>query len=235
MPYNNISELPASIRKVLPESGQKVFLEVFNSSYAKHRSDSVAMEMAWGVVKKRFKRVDGMFVANSSDYETPQLYSFSVEVSDNEFILNSDGDEVILDAVLATTEKRASDGAYFDEEGLSHLAEQINSGGSALPDVDHAVFLNTLKQAYGLATDKIVELVKQQKGVFKSIKAAVKNGKLWIKAILDKRYKNHVSKFKALSIEAVGKRDSTGRILNPAYVGFTFTDKPNLQGAKIAV
>jgi hypothetical protein len=112
------------------------------------------------------------------------------------------------------------------------MADQINTYGSTLPDVDHEKLM-TLVKKHGRDQVAIMNSLKNEKGIFKSIKAAVTNGKLWIQAILDKRYKNHTDRFKALSIEAFADVEGD-RLTNPQYLGFTFTNTPKLPGAQIA-
>ena len=133
---------------------------------------------------------------------------------------------------MADTNKN-TDGDFFTEEELKVIETQINTFGSTLPDVDHEK-LNSLVQRYGNNYDAIVAELRKEKGIFKNIKAVFEKGKLWIQAVLDKRYKNHTEKFKGLSIESLAKRDDDGRLRNPKYLGFTFTNNPKLVAAKIA-
>jgi hypothetical protein len=163
------------------------------------------------------------------------VFRFALEPAEGGEVIvrNADDGSVEFDAVLATTEPRRTDGAMFTEEALSDLADQINREGSSFPDVDHAT-LARLEQQYGFDVDALIAAVKREKGVFKSIKAAVKNGKLWIRASLDKRYHNYVGRFKNLSVEAAAIKTADNRLLRPRYIGFTFTNTPQLAGAKIA-
>ena len=233
MPYKNISEIDESIRKVLPISGQKMFMQVVNSVLESGASESVAMATAWTAVKQKFKKVNNEWVAMSESFEIPNIYSFELAEPELKIITNSETEEIVMDAVLATTEKN-TEGLYFGNEELEEIANQINTWGSTLPDVDHEKLMTLVKQ-YGNDRDAIISSLKREKGIFKEIKAAVKDGKLWIQSVFDKRYKNHVNKFTGLSIEALSVPDNSGRLKNPTYLGFTFTNKPKLSGAKIAI
>jgi len=59
MPYNSLSELPSSVKK-LPTKAQKIFLSAFNSAYgqfdpSKHKAENAeayAFAVAWSAVKK---------------------------------------------------------------------------------------------------------------------------------------------------------------------------------------
>lgn len=68
MPYKNVSELPESVRHVLPKHGQDIYKEAFNSAYdqykdpAERRDDAdreeVAHRVAWSAVKKSYEKGD---------------------------------------------------------------------------------------------------------------------------------------------------------------------------------
>jgi cation transport regulator len=80
VPYDRIEQLPDEIRSVLPAEAQRIFLEVFNSSYdgtCKGRNDreSCAMKIAWNAVGKGYKRTEsGEWVKNM---ETERITVFS--------------------------------------------------------------------------------------------------------------------------------------------------------------
>ena len=62
MPYKNISELPESVKNVLPEHDQDIYKEAFNSAYEQYEDpderrddadqEEVAHRVAWSAVKK---------------------------------------------------------------------------------------------------------------------------------------------------------------------------------------
>jgi cation transport regulator ChaB len=52
MPYSQISDLPASVRRVLPIRAQRIFREVFNASLKKGLSHRRAFAAAWAAIKK---------------------------------------------------------------------------------------------------------------------------------------------------------------------------------------
>lgn len=226
--------IPASVHKALPPEGLSFYQEVFMNSYQRSHDDLLAHQVAWAATRKRLREVDGQLIANAIDFAPYQLFSFDTEAADEVIIKNTDSGELELDILLANTNPRKTDGKWFSEEDLNALAEQINTDGSTLPDVDHST-LNKLQARFGNDLNAITANIKREKGVFKSIKAIVRDGKLWVKAFLDKRYKNYVDSFSKVSIEAIGKVDpSTKRIVNPRYLGFTFTHTPNLAGVGIA-
>jgi cation transport regulator len=69
MPYASVEDLPASIRRTLPEHAQDIFRSAFNSawdSYAEEepdRREEIAFRVAWAAVKKRYRKEHGGWVA----------------------------------------------------------------------------------------------------------------------------------------------------------------------------
>ena len=156
------------------------------------------------ITKKHFRKEGPMWVANSKDFIEPQVYRFQIQEPEQMVVTNSDdGDEIIIDAILADTTPRKGDGRWFTPDALQAIADQINS-------------------------------LAKEKGMFRKIKAAVKDGKLWIKAWLDARYREIIQLYKFLSIEALANPMPDGSLEDPDYLGFTFSDKPRLPDAQIA-
>lgn len=223
------------IKEILPQEAAEFYQQVYDEAMSGGRDDALASKIAWTATRSRMTEVGGQLVCNSESFSVPRLFTFTFDIEpEREFIvMNSDTGELELDAVLATTEPRTPDGKYFTEVELEELAMQINEEGSTLPDVDHAT-LQSIVAKYGGDYDKIVAELKREKGIFKNIKAAVKNGKLWVRAQLDKRYKNYTEQFRGLSIEAIGHTTKQGRVTKPRYLGFTFTNTPRIPGAGVA-
>jgi hypothetical protein len=198
-----------------------LYNRAYKSSLSRHGDEFLARKVATAVLRKAHD-------------EGAQVLQFALVESETQIIANSQGD-IELTVLLANQNPRKTDGKWFSEEALHSMAEQINANGSTLPDVDHKV-LRSATAAYGSDIEAIANAVRNEKGVFKSIKAAVKDGKLWIHAVLDRAYKAVAEKFRKVSIEAVGKVDKvTGMISQPRYLGFTFTHTPELDGVGVAV
>ena len=223
-----------TIRNLLPEEGKKFYDASYLKLLVSTEDPVLAEEGATALVKARLVEREGVLVANSESFAPVKVFQFSLEPREGEVIIKNSEDGIELDAVLATTEGRRTDGARFTVESLEELAAQINSEGSTFPDVDHQT-LTKLEEQYAFDMDGLMAAIKREKGVFRSIKAAVKEGKLWIKAFLDKRYKNYSDKFKNLSIEAAALKTADNRLVKPKYIGFTFTNNPQLPGAGIAL
>lgn len=227
--FNNINVL-------LPESGKKAFSDVVKSQMSSGKSETEAIQVGWSVVKKRLKKSENGWLANSADFEVPSIYTFEIDVNNNSFLFNDENGEVVFEAILASTTPN-NDGVYLDVEDLNSIADQINERGSTLPDVQHENYKEILSTYIGVPAEQInhsdlYQKMINKKGIFKEIKAAVKDGKLWVRGFLDKRYKKQVSSFKSVSIEAIGKQRN-GRLMNPTYLGFTFTNSPKLPEAAL--
>lgn len=66
MPYSKVSELPASVKNVLPSHAQDIYKEAFNSAYDEYDSarkrkggadrEEVAHKVAWSAVKNKYHK-----------------------------------------------------------------------------------------------------------------------------------------------------------------------------------
>jgi cation transport regulator len=76
MPYSSKSELPESVRNVLPDHAQDIYKEAFNSAYDEYKNDDdrradadreeTAHKVAWSAVKNSYtKGEDGKWHKNS--------------------------------------------------------------------------------------------------------------------------------------------------------------------------
>lgn len=210
-----------------PEYANTFFQNVKNS----YDDEYLGTQVAWEATKSKLRSENGFVVANSKDFCGEESFLFVLEQPDVEIVANEDGDEVVMDAVLATTDKNDK-GQYFTESDLRVIADQINTEGSVLPTTSHDDLYDAVR-TYGGSPDLVANALRKKRGVFNTIKASVQNGKLWVQARLDKAYKGLMNAMKALSIEVLGKKDESGRIRNPRYMSFIFTNNPRLKDAKI--
>ncbi|MDM9380637.1 ChaB family protein [Chlorogloeopsis sp. ULAP01] len=56
MPYQNISDLPDSIKEHLPKHAQEIFLAAFNSAEKEYNSEESAFRVAWSAVKRDYEK-----------------------------------------------------------------------------------------------------------------------------------------------------------------------------------
>lgn len=69
MPYDDVNELPKSVRNPLPKNAQKIFLAAFNNAWDQYKEEesrqgndsreTVAMKVAWSAVKQKYEKKDG--------------------------------------------------------------------------------------------------------------------------------------------------------------------------------
>jgi cation transport regulator len=68
MPYASKSDLPASIRKNLPEHAQDIFCSAFNAAWDEYgsrhpeRLEILARRVAWAAVKRRYEKAAGEWI-----------------------------------------------------------------------------------------------------------------------------------------------------------------------------
>lgn len=228
--FNKI-DIPSSI-KSLPQVAQDFFMETYKKLY-KGDNEATAFAIAWKATKSRLKKSEGCYVAMTEDFVTPEIYTFDLSFEPSGLIMNTANEELVMEAVLANTDFN-SKGQAFTEVELNEIAEQINTFGSGMPDVDHEK-LKELAAKFGNNQELILQEIKKEKGIFKSIKALVHNGKLWIQQHLDKRYKNKIEKYNKLSIEVFANVDkNTGRLSKPKYLGYTLTSNPSIKSLPAA-
>lgn len=68
MPYSKASELPDSVKNVLPEHAQEIYFKAFNSAYEEYKNpedrrgdadrEEVAHKVAWNAVKNKYHKGD---------------------------------------------------------------------------------------------------------------------------------------------------------------------------------
>ena len=71
MPYTTNDDLPAPIRRVLPEHAQDIFRAAFNHAWAAHGGsfapdEATVHRIAWGAVKRRYRKLGGRWVERSA-------------------------------------------------------------------------------------------------------------------------------------------------------------------------
>jgi len=111
---------------------------------------------------------------------------------------DANGDEYV--SFILSSLLPHKDGKQFSEATLKKWAEHINNN-PIIGDVDHALYYK-LADA-GVSDDTIINLLKSKRGIAKSVKAVYEKGKLWVRAIIDKRYKRLIEKSKGVSVETV--------------------------------
>lgn len=57
MPYKELSDLPKSVRKYLPEHVQEIYRAAFNNAWEEYAQDEErAYRVAWSAIKKKYEK-----------------------------------------------------------------------------------------------------------------------------------------------------------------------------------
>jgi cation transport regulator len=56
MPYQQIDELPESVKNYLPKHAQEIFLAAFNNAHQEYEEEETAFKVAWGAVKRDYEK-----------------------------------------------------------------------------------------------------------------------------------------------------------------------------------
>jgi cation transport regulator ChaB len=229
--FNEIKDLPVEVRR-LPYKAQEFYQEVSNNSYNRTNDTFVSNKVAWDSVKSKFTLVNGQYIAKAF---MPDLYVFDLELSE-EFIMKSEDGNYYMEGVLADILPDKL-GWTFTAEALEDFATQINSG-QIMGGISHQEYEDLLMKYAHLPNDEfIAKALSERKGILKTVKAIYEKGKLWIKAIVDKRYLNHVKKFKRMSIEAFvpnKNQDKKNKIYKKGKVlGLALSNTPVNPRAKV--
>jgi cation transport regulator len=58
MPYDNLSDLPDSVRNNLPRHAQEIYRAAFNSAGEQYGEEERAHRVAWSAVEQKYERND---------------------------------------------------------------------------------------------------------------------------------------------------------------------------------
>lgn len=153
-----------------------------------------------------------------------QVLHFEVQKENGSFIKRSEADEDYISFVLADNQKH-KDGIKYTDDFLADMANQINAR-SIIGDVDHMLYDSLLKS--NMSDEQVEFTLENKPGIAKSVRAIFENGKLWIRALIDKRYRKVIEKSKGVSLEAiVNKDDETDIVSGGKILGFTFNINTN--------
>ncbi|MBD2482772.1 ChaB family protein [Planktothrix sp. FACHB-1365] len=56
MPYQNLEELPDSVKSHLPEHAQEIFRAAFNHALDEYHQEEIAFRVAWSAVKRNYDK-----------------------------------------------------------------------------------------------------------------------------------------------------------------------------------
>jgi hypothetical protein len=227
MPYQpNSKDLPSYVKN-RSESVKKKWISIFNSVYAKE-GEKVAFIVANKWLKD--KVVEKKTVARTS--ETLERVELVIDET-VEFLSRTEDGEDYISFKLADNQVD-SKGVQLPEEILKKWADEINSGKILLGDIDHESWQSLL--GAGLSEDQIKKEIQNKPSIAKAVRAVFEKGRLWVRAIIDKRYKKLIKGSKGVSMEAIIKRrNSDNKVFDGHLAGFTFGIKqtPVIQGTEV--
>jgi len=147
-----------------------------------------------------------------------ETVNFELDKSQGFIMRSEDGQDYMTFKLKSLEDK---DGTKWSEKVLLKWAEMINAGTEVAGDVDHELGRKLFSS--GVSESSMRTILKNKGSIAKGIKALVKDGILYLRTIIDKRYRKVIEKAKGVSIEAfVNKRAADDTILDADLVGFTF-------------
>ena len=203
-----------------PDHIKKKWLSIFNES-KKLSDERIAL-----LVANKWLQKQKTFLKRST-------VVFEIDKSEGFIKRSDDGDEYVtlkLGSLLPHKDRKK-----YTEDLLHKWADYVNKGNVIIGDVDHTEYDKLLSTS--MSNDMIRQLLKMKTGIAKGIKAIVQDGTLFIRALIDKRYRNIIEKSKGVSAEAFVSHGEDGSIEDGELLGFTFNvnTEPADNGAGVLV
>jgi hypothetical protein len=189
-----------------PEFIKRGWTEVYNSS--SQHGEEIALIAAHGWLTRQ--KAEPEFIKRS-------MVHFEIDTSQGFIKRSLDDNEDYITLILNGTEPH-KDGMQFSEAMLQKWADYINKN-PIIGDVDHSEYDKLLSSA--LSDDDVKTYLKSKRGIAKSVKAVFEKGKLWVRALIDKRYKKLIEESKGVSVEAIVKKENNVAV-DGDLLGFTF-------------
>jgi len=203
---NYVEKLPASIKAR--------WVALFES-VAKKEGDAIALIAANKWLKRQIKKTS---VEGKTD-KAFFIEKISFDLSDTQLIKNTDDGEEYVEFIL-TDDKMIKNGDIYPTALLKKWVSQVNSQ-TFVGDIDHEEYNSIVSNTE--TVEQAASIIKSAKrGIAKTVKAIFDKGKMWVKAMIDKRYSKLIKSAKGVSLEAIVTRDADGKIVDGDLLGFTF-------------
>lgn len=225
MPYTKDDPKLPSYIKNKSESIRIKWVKVFNKVLASEGKE-MAMIVANQFLKKAVK--ESSIIARN----TSNIKKLTFEIQPEMFLQRTESGEEYVTAILANDEEH-HDGKRFSESVLVNWQNQINSGEVVIGDFEHEYMQDILKKPY--SPDTIKTLIKNKPGIAKTVQAIYEKGKLFVKLLIDKRYRNKIMNSKGLSAECYYDSSKGDNINSAELLGFTFgiNENTSLPGTSV--
>lgn len=190
MPYTEDSSKLPSYVKNKPKEVIKKWVALFNDIYEKEGEEAayiVANSWLKRHLNSKAKLVKRSFIPLEQDKSGQTLIKRS-----------ADGEEYVsfvLNGLLPH-----GDNKRFSESMLRKWEQKINEGEIVIGDIDHEYYD---KVAAVMTDEQVKDALKQKPGIAKAVKAIYEKGRLWVKALIDKRYRKIIERSKGVSVEAL--------------------------------
>ena len=207
----NDSSLPDYIQ-TKPSAIRARWVVIFNNV-----AEREGEQLAFIVANKYLKKMASEGFIEAKSLKIRKL-SFKLDTKDG-FIKKSLNGEEYVSFVLTDTLPDGH-GETYTPELLQEWADEINKGNMILGDIDHTEYDKILATEQN--ADAITMKLKEKSGIAKAVEAVFEKGKLWIKALIDKRYKKVLSKVKGLSLEAFIEDAKDNVATAGKLLGFSF-------------
>ena len=167
--------MPVKILEKLPKAARSLWEKTFESAKASYDEERAA-KIAWVAVKKKFKKVNDLWVARSSDFVNYTTTRYVFEADEAAISRSSDG-KVFVDYKLAST--IVVKGVGLSQVALKRLSEQINSEtvvGRIDEDSRHGKYEKLLRK--GLTPEEAEKELQSLETGIKAVNAVVKDDKV---------------------------------------------------------
>ena len=204
-----------------PERIRKRWVEIYNA-VVDSEGEEAAFIAANGWLKRELEKL--------AQFNKRSTLKF--EASDAQFIKRTENGDEYVSFKLADTQLD-SFGVKLSDDVLKNWADYINNNNPLVGDIDHEFYDQVLSGMY--ETDEIIEKLRSKKGIAKGVQAVFEKGKLWVKALIDKRYRKVIERSKGVSLEALINRDENNNVIGADLLGFTFAvqQDPVISGTEV--
>lgn len=212
--------MPTEILNKLPKRAKALWESAYKAAKAQYGEERAA-KIAWGVVKKKFKKIETTWIArfkNTPDYVTT---TYIMEATNDSVARSIDG-MIYRDFVLTSNKD-------FSDFALKRITEQINEEGVVgRVDTVHDLY-HKLHRDKTLSEDEIEEELQKVNSGVKAIKALYKDGKVVTTIQMTPEAYAKAKDYNGASIEArMPKASLRDGVYNQARLtGFVLTDTPD--------
>lgn len=213
----------------LPKPAQDMFNSIKQS--ASSLGEDRAKQVAWKIVRSKFNKVENLYVAKASDFETTKVIHYEF-VADTLSVAKAEDDEdaSYIDYVLSGNNVDLKNTSY-DDFALKSMTAQINEEGlvGRIDDdtyESHPMYKQLIRE--GKSSQEIKEILQSLDTGIKAISAKYENGKMTAKLKVKNNLVSKVLSYKGASIETSVPGES---FINNTYkqahaLGFVFTNRP---------